>query len=255
MTQVLNAEKVTKRFGGLVAVNNVDFTIPKRSDRQPHRPERRRQDDVLQHHRRHLRPVRRHDRIPRRDDDRPARRAWLEPILWLIPARRSRASSPCSCPMPGPPRRIVIGIFVTVILLLVVPGDRRRATAWLPAVPDALRHLRSARPNDMVVAGTRPDLPEHPPLPEHDGAGERPGRHARRAAGRPGSTRCCRPRGTARGGTPRSGRASCWRSSASRARATSSAKNLPYGDQRRLEIARALGATRSCSCSTSRPPA
>ena len=31
------------------------------------------------------------------------------------------------------------------------------------------------------------------------------------------------------------------------------AKNLPYGDQRRLEIARALAASRHCCCSTSRP--
>ena len=28
MTDILNAEKVTKRFGGLVAVNGIDFTIP-----------------------------------------------------------------------------------------------------------------------------------------------------------------------------------------------------------------------------------
>ena len=31
MTDVLNATKVTKRFGGLVAVSSVDFTIPEKS--------------------------------------------------------------------------------------------------------------------------------------------------------------------------------------------------------------------------------
>jgi branched-chain amino acid transport system ATP-binding protein len=38
-------------------------------------------------------------------------------------------------------------------------------------------------------------------------------------------------------------------------RATSCAHDLPYGDQRRLEIARALASDPSCCCSTSRRPA
>jgi branched-chain amino acid transport system ATP-binding protein len=28
---ILRAEKITKRFGGLIAVNNIEFTIPTRS--------------------------------------------------------------------------------------------------------------------------------------------------------------------------------------------------------------------------------
>ena len=46
---LLVATGCTKRFGGLVAVNDIDFTIPRGGDRQPDRAERRRQDDVLQH--------------------------------------------------------------------------------------------------------------------------------------------------------------------------------------------------------------
>ena len=38
-------------------------------------------------------------------------------------------------------------------------------------------------------------------------------------------------------------------------RANELASSLPYGDQRRLEIARALGTAPSCCCSTSPPPA
>ena len=38
-------------------------------------------------------------------------------------------------------------------------------------------------------------------------------------------------------------------------RADEYARNLSYGDQRRLEVARALALKPSCCCSTSRPPA
>ena len=40
-----------------------------------------------------------------------------------------------------------------------------------------------------------------------------------------------------------------------RQRANDVASSLPYGDRRRLEIARALGTNPSCCSSTSRPPA
>ena len=45
---------VTKRFGGLVAVDSVDLRIPRGAIAGVDRSERRRQDDLLQHDRRHL---------------------------------------------------------------------------------------------------------------------------------------------------------------------------------------------------------
>jgi branched-chain amino acid transport system permease protein len=58
---VLEADRLRREFGGLVAVNDVDFTIPA-VDRVADRPERRGQDDVLQHSSRmyqaDVRPVR-----------------------------------------------------------------------------------------------------------------------------------------------------------------------------------------------------
>ena len=60
------------------------------------------------------------------------------------------------------------------------------------------------------------------------------------------------PRGA---GAVERGHASCSTSSGSTSAPTTWARNLPYGDQRRLEIARALATrARSCCCSTSRRP-
>ena len=72
-----------------------------------------------------------------------------------------------------------------------------------------------------------------------------------RPASLPSQQRRCRG-----GAAGRCERRACWSSSASPARRARCARNLPYGDQRRLEIARALATrARSCSCSTSRPRA
>ena len=96
-------------------------------------------------------------------------------------------------------------------------------------------------PHAITELGDRPHVPEHPPLPAHDGARERPRRHALPAEGRhlrldpPDAAR------PARGaGGHASGRASCSRFSGLRGRDNELARNLPYGDQRRLEVARAL---------------
>ena len=53
------ATATSKIFGGLVAVNDVDFAVPREVDRLDHRPQRRRQDDVLQHAHRALQADRR----------------------------------------------------------------------------------------------------------------------------------------------------------------------------------------------------
>ena len=57
----------TKVFGGLVAVNDVNSEIPAQVDRLDHRPQRRGQDDVLQHAHRPVPPDRGHDLFDGRD--------------------------------------------------------------------------------------------------------------------------------------------------------------------------------------------
>ena len=80
---LLSARAVTKRFGGLLAVNAIDFDIPEGSIVCADRAERRRQDDVLQRHRRDLRSDRRARRLPWPPDDRPDRQglARAHPVV------------------------------------------------------------------------------------------------------------------------------------------------------------------------------
>jgi branched-chain amino acid transport system ATP-binding protein len=51
---LLSARQVTMQFGGLTAVNKVDSRHPRGRDRRPDRPERGREDDLLQLPHRHV---------------------------------------------------------------------------------------------------------------------------------------------------------------------------------------------------------
>ena len=98
-------------------------------------------------------------------------------------------------------------------------------------------------PHEITAARHRPHVPEHPPLPAHDRARERARRHALAASRAaivrrdPAHARASGARSAqARERAPRAARASA----ACAGRDDELARNLPYGDQRRLEIARAL---------------
>ena len=69
---LLVAQQVRKEFGGLVAVNDVDFVIPRKAIVGPDRAERCRQDDVLQHAHGRLQADRRRDRVRRQRHHREA---------------------------------------------------------------------------------------------------------------------------------------------------------------------------------------
>ena len=91
------------------------------------------------------------------------------------------------------------------------------------------------------AARHRPHVPEHPPVPEHDGARERARRHAHAPQGQPlRGDRCARRASSARRRRRACARASCSSSPASARKDDEIGRNLSYGDQRRLEVARAL---------------
>ncbi len=169
-----------------------------------------------------------------------ARRAWLEPVLWLALPGLVALITVLLGVAGAAQGTVILGIFVTVLVLLVtlVTGVARG-----PAYQHFLIRFgvfRSARPNDMVVAGlgrTFQNIRLFPNMTALENV--LVGMHSRLKAGWFDALLS----------TPRNRREEI----SSRVRAEELlvlvglkgvgdqlAKNLPYGDQRRLEIARAV---------------
>ncbi len=88
---VLEASSVTMRFGGLTAVDNVEHEGARGRDRRADRPERRRQDDLLQLPHRHVHPHRGPGHAQRRDPAARSPSPWCAPA-WPAPSRTSGSS-------------------------------------------------------------------------------------------------------------------------------------------------------------------
>ena len=124
---------------------------------------------------------------------------------------------------------------------------RRRSSTCSPACTRPRRDGHLPRPlAGRSPAGSDhrarrvPHVPEHPALRQHDGRRERAGRHARPRAARHLGRARHRPRfHEVERGLWQRGHALLNRVGLA-AKANEVARNLPYGDQRRLELARAL---------------
>jgi branched-chain amino acid transport system ATP-binding protein len=238
---LLEASHVTKRFGGLVAVNSADFTIPEKSIVSLIGPNGAGKTTFFNIIAGIYDPTAGEiDFHGRRVIARP-KRAWLEPILWVLPALlvaivtigfgvagRSEGST-------------ILGLALTVLALMVVlligvarPPKYQRFLVRLGI-------FKSARPNDMVVNGLGRTF-QNIRLFQNMTAMENVlvGMHTKL-----GSTWI-----DAILSTPRDRREEMAARVKARellalvglkGRDDQLAKNLPYGDQRRLEVARALG--------------
>ena len=158
---------ISKIFGGLVAVNDVDFIVPAQVDRLADRPQRRGQDDVLQ--------------LPDR----------------ALPAHDGAR-------------------------------DLRRQG----------HHRQARRPRHQ--GRRRAHLPEHQAVPDDDVDRERAGRDARRSCARASRAWCSARRSSGARRRQSYAKARELLNFVGLKRHNELAMNLPYGDQRRLEIARAL---------------
>ena len=235
---LLHAKSITKRFGGLVAVNAVEFTIPKQSIVSLIGPNGAGKTTFFNIIAGIYDPTAGQIDFNGRQMIARPRRAFLEPVLWILPP----VIVALLFFVVGASNETIdaIGAFAmiaTLMFVLLVGVARPPAYERLLA---RLGIFKSARPNDMVVAGLGRTF-QNIRLFQNMTAMENVlvGMHTKL-------------RSTwidALLSTPRDQR----EEAAARVKAREFlalvglkgrddmvAKNLPYGDQRRLEIARAL---------------
>jgi branched-chain amino acid transport system ATP-binding protein len=238
--EVLRATAVTKRFGGLVAVNSVDFTIPERSIVSLIGPNGAGKTTFFNIIAGIYDPT--SGVVEFRDRQMVARskRAWLEPFYWVAPALIAFFITAFLGQNGASEGVIAIGVLITVILLMVFFVTGAARPVWYQKILPRVGIFRSARPNDMVDAGigrTFQNIRLFANMTARENI--QVGMHARLKASWLDSMFS----------SPRDRREE--KQSSARAeellelvglpgRGDELAKNLPYGDQRRLEIARAL---------------
>ena len=238
---ILEARKVTKRFGGLVAVREVDFEIPRGSIVSLIGPNGAGKTTFFNVVAGILDPTSGYvDFAGTRMIARPVR-AWLEPVTWVLPAAVAGilaaivylvTSSTVATSIIS---LVAIGLLITMLLAAIVrPG-------WYLRFLLRAGVFRSARPNDMVKAGIGRTF-QNIRLFANMSALENVlvGMHISLRANA----------ADALVSTPRKRKEEAEAVVTAlgllelvglKGRRDELAKNLPYGDQRRLELARALG--------------
>ena len=239
-SEVLRAVQVTKRFGGLIAVNTIDFTIPRNSIVSLIGPNGAGKTTFFNIIAGIYDPTDGRIEFHGETMIAHAKRAWLEPFLWLaLPGVIAIATIVAS--FAGLAQGLVIlGIFASILVLLasLVTGVARG-----PAYQRFLGRFgifRSARPNDMVVAGLGRTF-QNIRLFQNMTALEnvQVGMHSRLKASWIDAL-LSTPRNRAEEISSRARAEELLTLVGLGGAGAGLAKNLPYGDQRRLEIARAI---------------
>jgi branched-chain amino acid transport system ATP-binding protein len=237
---VLHAKNITKRFGGLVAVHDIDFTIPQGSIVSLIGPNGAGKTTFFNIIAGIYDPSAGAIEFKGRDVISKARRAWMEPLVWLTPPVIFGVLTMLVSNSGGASSLVGIGALITVLTLLttMVTGVARP-----PSYQRFMANFgvfRSARPNDMVVAGlgrTFQNIRLFQNMTAMDNV--LVGMHSRLKTTWIDAL-LSTPRDRREERESRVKAEGLLTLVGLKGRSGEVAKNLPYGDQRRLEIARAL---------------
>ena len=239
MTDILHAAKVTKRFGGLIAVNSVEFTIPEKSIVSLIGPNGAGKTTFFNIIAGIYDPTAGRIEFGGTPMIARPRRAWLEPVLWILPPVLLAVllllvgQNNSTLDLIG-----IVAMVATLVVVLLVGVSR---PPWYTRLLIRLGIFKSARPNDMVVAGLGRTF-QNIRLFQNMTALENVlvGMHCRLKTSWIDAL-LSTPRDRREEKTSRVRARELLALVGLKGRDDLVAKNLPYGDQRRLEIARALG--------------
>jgi ABC-type branched-subunit amino acid transport system ATPase component len=237
---VLTATKVTKRFGGLVAVNSIDFTIPERSIVSLIGPNGAGKTTFFNIIAGIYDPTAGHIEFRGRPMIARSRRTWLEPVLWVVPALVAGAAGDLVGVVTDPQLGAFVGILIGMIVLIALMLSAIMRPAWYQRLLERFGIFRSGRPSDMVLAGLGRTF-QNIRLFHNMTALEnvQVGMHTRLHS-TPLDAALSTPRDRREEAASQKRASELMALVGLRGRENEVAKNLPYGDQRRLEIARAL---------------
>ena len=150
---ILVATGVTKKFGGLVAVNTVDFDIPKGSIVSLIGPNGAGKTTFFNVVAGLYEPTDGDVTFGGREMIARGRRAWAEPLTWVLPTvvvavlGLLLTTATASDAVLALTLLVALGLLITMFLLAIIR----------PPIYERMLHrlgiFKSARPNDMVVAG------------------------------------------------------------------------------------------------------
>ena len=238
---LLQAKNITKRFGGLLAVNDVSFEIPQGSIVSLIGPNGAGKTTFFNIIAGIYDPTRGSVEVRGRRMIARTVRGYLEPFLWVGPPVVLSLLAAGAYIATGIQNVGVIGGLIAFGTLIVMFLSAVARPPWYNRLLIRLGIFRSARPNDMVVAGLGRTF-QNIRLFQNMTAQENVlvGMHTKLKATFIDAM-LSTPRNRREEAASRIRADELLELVGLRGRGPELAKNLPYGDQRRLEVARALG--------------